>query len=215
MFPSLETAWLTGGVIAIGGLYWHFRRGPGPTLDPTAQTVPAPAEPASQVAILARRYQLKPLLSPWERKTLRSLQEQIPAGFYLCPQVRIADFIRINADTGRYPEALNRVSGKSVDFVVMRQRDAMPVAAIELDDRTHAEIRRQDRDRFVNELMEALGIPLMRFTPYVPIDITSVFAEGVPSAGEGVPGPARTGGDSGAHTRRQEIFQRDDDPGRP
>ena len=178
MFPSLETAWLTGGVVAIGSLYWYFRRGPGPTLDPAAQIAPAPVEPVSQVAILAHRYQLKPLLSPWERKTLRSLQEQIPAGFYLCPQVRLADFIRINADTGRYPEALNRVSGKSVDFVVVRQRDAMPVAAIELDDRTHAEIRRQDRDHFVNELMEALGIPLMRFTPYVPSDITSIFEEG-------------------------------------
>ena len=55
---------------------------------------------------------------------------------------------------------------------------AVAVAAIELDDRTHAEIRRQDRDHFVNELMEALGIPLMRFTPYVPIDITSIFEEG-------------------------------------
>jgi len=36
-------------------------------------------------------YERKPLLSAWERRALLSMRAQLPPGFYVCPQVRLAD----------------------------------------------------------------------------------------------------------------------------
>ncbi|WEQ60554.1 DUF2726 domain-containing protein [Novacetimonas hansenii] len=61
---------------------------------------------------------------------------------------------------------------------------------IELDDRSHQQRQRQDRDRFVNDLMEALNIPLRRFTPSMMLDVSGHFAPG-PSARQVLARPAR------------------------
>nr|WP_242006321.1 DUF2726 domain-containing protein [Acetobacter estunensis] len=135
-------------------------------------------------------YQPKALLSDWERRALLAFRSQIPAGHYVCPQVRLAELVSIVVDPRRFPEALNRVAGKSLDFVVIELATGRPVLAIELDDRSHQQRQRQDRDRFVNDLMEALNIPLQRFTPSMSLDVSGHFVPG-PSARQVLARPAR------------------------
>ncbi len=58
---------------------------------------------------------------------------------------------------------LNRISRLSVDFLILR-RDMSVVAAIELDDSSHAHPRRQEADARKNRAFEAAGVPLWRYS---------------------------------------------------
>ena len=40
-------------------------------------------------------YRAKALLSPWEVKALAEIQADLPRGYHVCPQVRLADAVQI------------------------------------------------------------------------------------------------------------------------
>jgi hypothetical protein len=56
----------------------------------------------------------------------------------------------------------NRVAAKSIDFLLCDARTFQPLLAIELDDSSHAQPRRQTRDEQVDTLLEAAQLPLIR-----------------------------------------------------
>ena len=103
-------------------------------------------------------YRRKAVLSPWERKALGTLSVQLRPGMHLCPQVRLADMLSIEAsDRSHHVRALNRVACKSVDFVVADVATGNPVLVIELDDKSHRREDRQARDALVNEVLREAG----------------------------------------------------------
>jgi hypothetical protein len=79
-------------------------------------------------------------------------------------QVRLAELA--DPTLGVHPalrrQALARVMAKSVDFVICDVLSLDPVAAIEVDDRSHLTPERQKRDAFVNAVFLEIGLPLMR-----------------------------------------------------
>ncbi len=122
-------------------------------------------------------YERKPLLSAWERRALLSMRAQLPPGFYVCPQVRLADMLRIGgADRMSRMAALGKVASKSVDFAVVELASGDVVLVVELDDRTHDQAERRERDAFVNAVLEYSGIPIRRFRPETPIHVRDFFA---------------------------------------
>lgn len=121
-------------------------------------------------------YNPKPLLSRWERKAMADLLAQVPEGFQLCPQVRIADLVAVRGpDPEQNRQAFFKISAKSVDFAVVENQTGMVAVAIELDDRTHNEADRRYRDGLVDAVFERIGIPLLRFSPADRIDIAASF----------------------------------------
>ena len=48
---------------------------------------------------------------------------------------------------------------------------ALPVALIELDDRTHQRRDRRDRDLFLNEALAAAGVPILRVPAAASYDL--------------------------------------------
>jgi hypothetical protein len=122
-------------------------------------------------------YRRKPLLTPWERSALQMLAAQIPPGHHICPQVRLADMLSIQARhrTG-YLRARNRVVAKSVDFVIVELASGNPVLVVELDDKSHAREDRQERDVLVNAVLREAGIAVARFRPKQRIDIRPFIA---------------------------------------
>ena len=126
-------------------------------------------------------YRRKPVLSPWERKALPVLLRQLPPGCHLCPQVRLADPLAITASDPRARTvALNRVSCKSVDFVVVDVASGNALLVVELDDRSHDRPDRQACDALVNDALRAAGIPIARFRPGQRIDVRGHFIGKVP-----------------------------------
>lgn len=79
----------------------------------------------------------------------------------ICPKVRVADLVFVVGGEGR-TSAQNRINAKHVDFVLCRPGDMRPIAALELDDRSHNRPDRADRDDFLDQVFVAAGLPLVR-----------------------------------------------------
>lgn len=125
-----------------------------------------PAREASEVATPqshpAHVYRLRDdFLSPAEAVFLRVLREATGDGALICPKVRLADLIYAPRQEERQA-ALNRVTRKHLDFVLCDDQTLRPVLAIELDDRSHARPDRRERDEFVDRVLAAVGLPLVR-----------------------------------------------------
>jgi hypothetical protein len=72
------------------------------------------------------------------------------------------DLLRVKAETGRQA-AFNRVQSKHVDFLLCERGTFRSILAIELDDSSHQRSARQMRDAFVEEVLEVIGLPAVRF----------------------------------------------------
>ena len=119
----------------------------------------------------AQDYRAKPLLSPWEARVLMRLRSDLPAGYYACPQVRLADMLAFEeVNPARQMASIKRVASKSVDFAIINEAGAVELV-IELDDRSHFRPERRRRDEMVAAVLEQCAIPLMRVRPGQRIDM--------------------------------------------
>jgi hypothetical protein len=92
-------------------------------------------------------------------------------GLELMAQVRIADVVSVEGGTKskkgkRWWNAFKQISSKHVDFVVVNAREGFKiVCAIEIDDSSHNKKDRVIRDKFINNVFHAAGVPLLRCVP--------------------------------------------------
>jgi hypothetical protein len=90
-------------------------------------------------------------------------REVLSDRYILCPKVSIAELLSITEKNDRANQAaFNRISRKRVDFVVCEAEAMKVLYAIELDDSTHDNPDRQERDDFVNKAFKAANLPLLR-----------------------------------------------------
>ena len=59
--------------------------------------------------------------------------------------------------------AFNKIRSKTIDFVIVDKNNCKIKLCIELDDETHKQANRIERDKFINELFKQLEINLIRF----------------------------------------------------
>jgi very-short-patch-repair endonuclease len=80
----------------------------------------------------------------------------------VCPKVRLADVITCQPrdweDYGR------PISGKHVDFVLADAATMTILLIVELDDRTHCQPDRRERDRLVDAALASAGVPVLHVT---------------------------------------------------
>lgn len=107
------------------------------------------------------------LLTEAERGFYPVLVEAARAGAEPCLvmcKVRVGDLIRPaeGLDRSAATGLRNRANQKHVDFVVVRASDFGVVAAVELDDASHRQKGRRERDAFLEGAMAAAGVRLVR-----------------------------------------------------
>jgi hypothetical protein len=109
-------------------------------------------------------YQRGRFLTTNEKSFLMTLDAALGRNYRAFAQVRLAELVSptLGANPASRRQALNGVMAKSVDFVICDVLTLDPVAAIEVDDRSHLLPERQRRDAFVNALFLEIGLPLMR-----------------------------------------------------
>lgn len=112
-------------------------------------------------------YARKALFTPAERSFLGVLEPQLPPGVRVFGKVRLEDIVGVRAGLSRSERqaARNRINRKHVDFLLVRASDLAPLAGIELDDSSHEEEDRRDRDAFVDAAFASAGLPLI----HVPV----------------------------------------------
>ena len=104
------------------------------------------------------RYVRGRLLTRNEKDFLAVLDEALGSNYRVFVQVRLAELVEVKCGVA----ALNKVFGKSVDFVICSAIACDPVAVIEVDDRSHLLPGRRARDEFVNRVFAEIGLPLVR-----------------------------------------------------
>lgn len=112
-------------------------------------------------------YQLKEaLLSPAERRFFAALQQASRDQFLVFSKVRMSDVIRTKKgmDAEERSGAWNKINQKHFDFVLCDPVSTRLAAVVELDDRSHrTNERAMKSDSFKNEVLQQVGLPLIRF----------------------------------------------------
>ena len=82
-------------------------------------------------------------------------------------QVSLYNIISLqdNLDYSTRTKYFNKISSKSIDFVLIDKKCRIKLC-IELDDNTHKQAKRIERDKFINELFKDLKIDLLRYPVY-------------------------------------------------
>lgn len=107
-------------------------------------------------------YQPKLFLSRAEKEFYRALRAALGDEGVVFAQVPISSVIRVAPDATSRQSWHNKIDRKTVDFLVCDPTNLDPIAAIELDDRSHEAPKRVERDAFVNEAFAAAGVKLLR-----------------------------------------------------
>ncbi len=126
-------------------------------------------------------YLKKSLFTPAERFFLGVLEPNLPPGMRVFGKVRLEDFLGVNKglDRGEAQAARNRINRKHVDFLLVRTTGLAPLAGIELDDSSHEEEDRQQRDAFVDSAFASAELPLLRVPAqrsYKPAEVKAKVA---------------------------------------
>lgn len=100
------------------------------------------------------------LLTERERALYQRLVQTLPNHIVLA-QVQLLQVINFQRGR-RTPAILNRISQLSIDFLIINP-DTSIVAAVELDDATHAPDNRRQADARKDHALKSAGIPLIRW----------------------------------------------------
>lgn len=95
------------------------------------------------------------LMTKTEQNFYRAITAALPDGYYVYPQVNLAAFIQ-RTDGARFQNELYR----NIDFLITT-KTFVPKLAIEINDRTHMDVHRRERDLKVRNILEEAGIPLL------------------------------------------------------
>lgn len=107
-------------------------------------------------------YQRKYLLTKNEWYAYKKLQPLAASmGLVVCPKVRLLDIIEPQKGEKNYKSLFWKVQAKHVDFLICDQ-DLHIKAVLELDDNSHDRKDRQERDTFVDEILQDVGYTVIR-----------------------------------------------------
>jgi hypothetical protein len=112
-------------------------------------------------------YEKAPVLfTPAERSFLGVLEQAVNGHHRIMGKVRLADVVNVKPEMSRseWQKAFNRIQSKHLDFVVCDSSTLAIKFVIELDDKSHDQRMRQDRDAFLDNALKAAGIRVFHFT---------------------------------------------------
>jgi hypothetical protein len=97
-------------------------------------------------------------------------------------KVRLADVVKVKGGLNKssWQNAFNRIQSKHVDIVACDPATLSIQFVVELDDSTHSQSRRQSRDQFVDNALQAAGVPVVHVTAkkgYSVQDIQSILSQ--------------------------------------
>lgn len=105
----------------------------------------------------SQNYQKKYLLTKNEYYECKKLMQYASEKeLIVCPKVRLLDIIEPRKGQENYMSYLQKVQSKHVDFVIC-DKALHILGVIELDDNSHDQKNRKERDVFVNQILQSVG----------------------------------------------------------
>ncbi|MCB0213738.1 MAG: DUF2726 domain-containing protein [Anaerolineae bacterium] len=100
-------------------------------------------------------------LSSAELSFYHVLAGYVEGRWMVLSKVRLADIFFVKRPHEN-KSSFSRISQKHIDFLLCHPKTMTPVVGIELDDGSHKQAKRKQRDTFVEQVFEAAGLPLVR-----------------------------------------------------
>lgn len=154
-----------------------------PEETPKQEEPPKPEEPEELVDDLPIQgaYQQKWLLTYNEKAAYKMLKQICDRNnLHLMTKVRLLDIVEPIRRQYKYKTYLYKIQAKHVDFVICDEK-LVARCIIELDDSSHDQEERMERDHFVDRVLESVGYQVLR-TRNVTEDIESEILKTIPSA---------------------------------
>lgn len=96
------------------------------------------------------------LITPTEQSFFVALKEIVPQGYMVFPQINLAAFIDRTDNVSFHNELF-----RNVDFLITDET-YKPKIAVEINDLSHLDKERKERDEKVSNILEEAGIPLLK-----------------------------------------------------
>ena len=104
-------------------------------------------------------------LSPAEFSFYKVLSSDVGPQLTIQSKVRLADIFFV-AHLNENRSYFGKISQKHLDFLVCDPVTMKPIFGIELDDSSHQRNQRVERDKFIESVCEAAGLPLNQSDKY-------------------------------------------------
>lgn len=101
------------------------------------------------------------IMTPAERECFAALIAEMGTDYHFFPQVHLDAIVHPKNSRRRF-QAFRHINQKSVDFVACDKKQLRPLFVIELDDKTHNQTKRIERDKEVERILNGAGLPLVR-----------------------------------------------------
>jgi len=125
----------------------------------------------------ALQYQkLDVLFTPAERSFFGVLKLAVNDDVEVFGKVRVADVITPKKGLGRslWQKSFNKISAKHFDFLLCKKDDLSPFCAIELNDSSHNNKKRQERDEFLTGACLSAELPLVQVKAKAAYNISEI-----------------------------------------
>lgn len=98
---------------------------------------------------------------------------------HILSKIRFADLVEVkdSVDKKERIKYFNRISRKHIDFVLCKPENLQVVALIELDDKSHDNTNRAERDSFVDKVCAVSGYKMVHIRNYEEIEEKLAAAE--------------------------------------
>lgn len=125
------------------------------------------------------KYCKKYLLTKNEYFEFQKLKKiALTKGYIICPKVRLLDLIEPKKGDPKYKTLFYKIQAKHVDFVICDQ-NLYVKAILELDDNSHNQPNRIERDEFVDLILKDVGYTVIRTRSITDTTLDILNAEGV------------------------------------
>lgn len=102
------------------------------------------------------------IMTAHEATLFRRLETIVRGRYYVFPQVHLSSLLDHRVKGQDWRAALSTIQRKSVDFVLVDMTSLKTAYVVELDDTTHDQSDRQQRDEMVAPLLLDADMPLVR-----------------------------------------------------
>ena len=109
------------------------------------------------------------LMTNAENEFFNMLTEAVGTRYFVFPQVHLSAILDHKVNGQNWKAAFQSINGKSVDYVISDKTSRKSLVAIEIDDYTHNDEDRRQRDIQVEQMLQEAQVPLLRFTDYKTI----------------------------------------------
>jgi hypothetical protein len=146
-------------LVIIGGfiLFYSFLKREGYAVDIEHIDIDSIKPGIEHLPYIKRKY----LMTPSELNFYRIIERINKDKYFIIPQVSLAKLVSVDEREIMKKTYHNKIDRKSVDFAVFNKDNFEPLYVIELDDRTHNKWDRYIRDKWVDEVMNKVGIKIL------------------------------------------------------